>query len=49
MKGGGSGNPVTVRAELVEALCFSSAAERKGQAFDKLRPNGVGLRIGSGA
>jgi hypothetical protein len=33
----------TVRAELVEALPFFGASEEEGQAFDKLRPNGVGL------
>ena len=35
--------PDTVRAELVEALSFSSveALEKEGQSFDKLRTNGV--------
>jgi ribonuclease R len=32
----------TVRAEPVEALSFSSAAQEEGQGFDKLSPNGMG-------
>jgi hypothetical protein len=31
----------TVRPELVEGLSFSCAAEKKGQGFDKLSPNGL--------
>ena len=36
-------HPNPLRAELVEALPFSLGVREEGQAFDKLRPNGVGL------
>ena len=36
----GTGN--TVRPELVEGLSFSLVAEKEGQGFDKLSPNGFG-------
>jgi hypothetical protein len=36
------GHRATVRPELVEGLAFL-AAQKEGQGFDKLSPNGFGL------
>ena len=38
-------NPNTARAELVDALPFSSTLREEGQAFGKLSLNGAGLVI----
>jgi hypothetical protein len=38
----------TVRAELVEALP-SPLQQKNREAFDRLRPNGAGIPIASGA